>query len=285
VTNIINYSLYYYIYNYPPRPGRPPEGEMDSLALSRDIISAGQLPRDHPRPVAVTTPVHHRHPADHPLTWVAPSHFFPNGGLGLFFESPHPYGLKAGTLIAAYYGKDNRSEGRTAKHYKAAVKEWGGDDYAAADSYVKYIVVASPHCMGGRANDGFDRVNLLLRFHNMGNTESRMELVLLGPTPPGTVYEGLVNYDSPHAPSSYWDATRRSRLDPEDLARCLEYYPLQRMSAKLPISNKQKISKTLQNSIPTNSHSRPTKQETRTELYVVAGASESVKQNGAIEEF
>ena len=113
--------------------------------------------------------------------------------------------------------------------------KWGTDNYAASDSFSRYIVVASDKCMGGRANDGFDQFNLLLRYHKNG-AQSRMELLLAGPTLPGRTYEGLVNYDIPHSPPSYWNIARRGLLSPLALQACLAYYPPRRAGTTYTLS-------------------------------------------------
>ena len=119
------------------------------------------------------------------------------------------------------------------------MKQWGQDDYAASDPFSRYVVVASPQYMGGRANDGFDQFNLLLRYHRNGS-HSRMKLIMAGPTLPGHTYEGLVNYDIPHSAPSYWNEERRMRLSPTALAACLKYYPPRIPGTSCPLSTKSR---------------------------------------------
>ena len=151
------------------------------LHLSRETIISGHLFLHAEDPSPITTPLHTRNGDDHPDTWVSQSRLFPGAGLGLFFKSPLPYGFKGGTLITVYYGRDYISELLT---YLQGMAKWGTDNHAASDSFSCYIVVASDKCMEGRANDGFDQFNLLLQYHKNG-TQSRMELLLAGPTLPG----------------------------------------------------------------------------------------------------
>ena len=143
---------------------------------------------------------------------------FPDAGLGIFFKSPIPYGIKGGTLIAVHYGQDNKSE---LTSYRQGMAKWGTADYADSNSFSR-----NSFGLGSRANDdGFDKFNLLLIYHKSG-THHRMKLLLSCLTLPGRTYERLVNYDIPHAPPSYWNESRSELLAPTARTVFLAILPL-----------------------------------------------------------
>ena len=156
------------------------------------------------------------------MSWVAPSHFCSGGGLVLFFRVPEGRRLPAGTLIGVYTGRSNFDP---KVPYATAMEAYADSDYVLAHPASRFVVDAMTPLTGvcsgpGRANDNFDMVNCYL---NYNPARKRMELLTRAPLGPG-VYEALVNYDHPDSPPCYWSATRRARLPPDSLARCLRYY-------------------------------------------------------------
>jgi hypothetical protein len=90
----------------PVRCGRPPEGSTEHLTLLLDTVGHGKLPEDYqpagPPPCKII-----KQPGDIPDSWVVQSHFFPDAGLGYFFEIKGPYKRRGGALLAVYYGQDS----------------------------------------------------------------------------------------------------------------------------------------------------------------------------------
>ena len=110
-----------------------------------------------------------------------------------------------------------------------------------ADSLSRYVVDGHATCAAARANDGFTKFNLYLRYNR---TARRMEIILAGPVGPG-IYEGLVNYDIPGPLPSYWTADRRARLSASTRSECEQYYRPQKdgqrpLTARKIMENKAK---------------------------------------------
>jgi hypothetical protein len=84
----------------PFRNGRPPEGNTEHLTILLDTVGHEKLPEDYqlagPPPREII-----KKPGDIPDTWVAQSHFFPDAGLGFFFEIKGPYKRRGGSLLWA----------------------------------------------------------------------------------------------------------------------------------------------------------------------------------------
>jgi hypothetical protein len=93
----------------PIRNGRPPEGNTEHLTILLDTVAHGKLPEDY-QPSGPTPHEIIKQPGDIPDSWVAQSHFFPDAGLGFFFEVKGPYKRRGGALLAVYYGQDSYTE-------------------------------------------------------------------------------------------------------------------------------------------------------------------------------
>jgi hypothetical protein len=92
----------------PFRNGRPSEGNTEHLTILLDTVVHGKLPEDYqpagPPPCKII-----KKPGDILETWVAQSHFFPDAGLGFFFEIKGPYKRRGGVFLAVYYGPMGRT--------------------------------------------------------------------------------------------------------------------------------------------------------------------------------
>ena len=181
---------------------------------------------------------HSVHRDDYHDLWVGKSHFFPTGGLALFFRVDHK-GLKAGKVMGIYAGRDTNN---TKLKYGEACRKWEHSDYVVADSLSRYVVDGHATCAAARANDGFTKFNLYLRYNR---TSKRMEIILAGPMGPG-IYEGLVNYDIPGQLPSYWTADRRALLHPSERQACEQYYCPQKtgqqpVTARRIMENKSRV--------------------------------------------
>jgi hypothetical protein len=105
----------------PFRSGRPPEGNTEHLTLLLDTVGHGKLPEDY-QPAGPPPPEIIKQPGDTTDSWVAQSHFFPDAGLGFFFEIKGPYKRRGGALLAVYYGQDTR---KFSKHsHKQLTELW-----------------------------------------------------------------------------------------------------------------------------------------------------------------
>ena len=128
---------------------------------------------------------------------------------------------------------------------------WESSDYVVADSLSRYVVDGHSTSAAARANDGFTKTNLFLRYNR---TQKRMEIILAGPMGPG-IYEGLVNYDIPGQLPNYWTEDRRERLSLHDRQECEDYYRPQiagqrPLTARKIMENKSKARKTLLEPLP-----------------------------------
>jgi hypothetical protein len=85
---------------YPKRDNRVQMGHAEDLPIQQDITMDGRLPLEfaHQRPPMPE--LHIWGPDDYKTTWVQPSHFCVDGGMGLFFEVPPGTSLPGGALLA-----------------------------------------------------------------------------------------------------------------------------------------------------------------------------------------
>jgi hypothetical protein len=174
----------------------------------------GRLPLDFAPQQPSVLELHIRGPDDSKTTWVQPSHFCVDGGMGLFFEVTPGTSLPGEALLAVYYG---RSKVSLQLKYREAQKLFDMSDYSLSTS--RYIVDGQNGlaiCGAVRANDCFDLFNCY-------SVKERMELLTQGPMGPG-LYEALANYGPPGERSAYWNARCRLLLPYEARQRCLAYY-------------------------------------------------------------
>jgi hypothetical protein len=84
-------------------------GHAEDLPIQQDVTLDGRLPLDFAPQRPSTPELHIRGPDDYKTTWVQPSHFCVDGGMGLFFEVPPGTSLPGGAFLAVYYGRSNVS--------------------------------------------------------------------------------------------------------------------------------------------------------------------------------
>jgi hypothetical protein len=214
----------------PVRSGRPPKGSTEHLTLLLDIVGHGKLPEDYqpagPPPCKII-----KQPGDIPDSWVAQKHFFPDAGLGFFFEIKGPYKRRGGALLAVYYGQDSYTRKFSKHSHKQLTELWSRGGVALSHRGANYVVNGDPARGPAYINDGFDTVNV---YFSYSKANRRMKVRTRGPLDPGK-YEALVNYDDPLYPSGYWTRKRRNILPQETLARLEATYPAKiRASRKIP---------------------------------------------------
>jgi hypothetical protein len=193
-------------------------GHAEDLPIQKDVTLDGRLPLDFAPQRPSLPELHIRGPDDYKSTWVQPSHFCSDGGMGLFFEVTPGSSLPGGALLAVYYGRSNVS---LQLKYREAQKLFDMSDYTLSTS--RYIVDGQNGlaiCGAARANDGFDLFNCYFAYNPV---KERMELLTKGPIGPG-LYEALANYGPPGERSAYWNARRKLLLPFEARQRCLAYY-------------------------------------------------------------
>jgi hypothetical protein len=105
-----------------------------------------------------------------------PSHFYPGGGYGFFFQVPPGRTIPAGTLTGVYSGRDNIS---LSLSFDTAQKLFQASDYDLAYQPGGYVVdgqngqnISGP----ARCNDNFDMFNCYFGWNPIAH---RMELFTL----------------------------------------------------------------------------------------------------------
>jgi hypothetical protein len=132
-------------------------GHAEDLPIQQDVTLDGRLLLDFAPQRPSTPELHTQGPDDYKTTWVQPSHFCLDGGMGLFFEVPPGTSLSGGALLAVYYGRSNVT---LQLKYKEAQKLFDTSDYSLSMS--RYIVDGQNGlaiCGAARANDCFDLFN------------------------------------------------------------------------------------------------------------------------------
>jgi hypothetical protein len=173
----------------------PPEGSTEHLTLLLDTVGHGKLPEDY-QPSGLPPCEIIRQPGDIPDSWVAQSHFFPDAGLGYFFEIKGPYKRRGGALLAVYYGQDSYTRKFSKHSHKQLTELWSKGGGALSHRGANYVVDGDPACGPAYINDGFDTVNV---YFSYSKANRRMKVRTRGPLDPGK-YEALVNYDDPLYP-------------------------------------------------------------------------------------
>jgi hypothetical protein len=94
---------------YPKRDNRVQMGHAEDLPIQQDVTMDGRLSLDFAPQQPSVPELYIRGPDDYKTTWVQPSHFCVDGGMGLFFEVTPGTSLPGGALLAVYYGRSNVS--------------------------------------------------------------------------------------------------------------------------------------------------------------------------------
>jgi hypothetical protein len=213
----------------PFRNGRPPEGNTEHLTLLLDTVGHGKLPEDY-QPAGSPPREIIKQPGDIPDSWVAQSHFFPDAGLGFFFEIKGPYKRRGGALLAVYYGQDSYTRKFSKHSHKQLTELWSRGGVALSHRGANYVVNGDPACGPAYINGGFDTVNVYFSYSKANRC---MEVRTRRPLDPGK-YKALVNYDDPLYPSGYWTRERRNLLPQETLARLEATYPAKIRASRIP---------------------------------------------------
>jgi hypothetical protein len=87
-----------------------------------------------------------KQPGDIPDSWVAQSHFFPDAGLGFFFEIKGPYKRRGGALLAVYYGQDSYTRKFSKHSHKQLTELWSRGGGVLSHRGANYVVNGDPAC-------------------------------------------------------------------------------------------------------------------------------------------
>jgi hypothetical protein len=129
----------------PIRSCRPPDGNTEHLTLLLDTIVHGKLPDDY-QPIGSPAQEIIQQADDILNSWVAQSHFFPEAGLGFFFEIKGPYQRRGGALLAIYYGHDSFTRKFSKQSHKQLTELWSAGGFALSHRGANYVVNGDPAC-------------------------------------------------------------------------------------------------------------------------------------------